>query len=148
MPAVVLLLCGVLGWLGYESMRGPTRSEISGAAARVPVPAELKLVDEYWIGNAICLEDCNELYRTYSSPLTKQETYRAFSAALEQAGFRCVSWCEGFRDSAGLYTGWDGPDGRTLNLTVTSIDDPADARTPARTRFDPARAVYAEIKIG
>jgi hypothetical protein len=146
--AIIAVICVGLPVAFFVSMAGPSQGDLRKAADAVAIPAEFTLVDEYWIGNRICLDDCFHLYRRYSSPSSKQETYQIFAAALQKAGFQCTSFCEGF-DGAGhsLYTTWLRSGEQTINLVVFSTADPAGAGLSLREPLDPARQVHADVQV-
>jgi hypothetical protein len=133
--------------VAYQVSETRKHAELTRALDSVRVPTDYKLVDEYWIGNSICLDECLELYRRYSSPSAKLATFHLVASVLTQAGYRCVSHCDGF-DAAGdsLLTTWQQAGEPTISMLVFSAAEPETAGVALHEPLDQTRPVHVDLQ--
>ena len=129
-----------------SSMLGRGSGELTTAANGLALPPELTLVDEHAWGNRLCMEQCVSVFRRYSSPWSKEDTYRAFAVALTGAGSQCASYCVGLGDDGyGRVATWRRPDGLTITVFVFSTVDPGGSTWSQVAPIDPHRAVHIDL---
>ena len=146
--AAIAGFCIVAPIVAVNSMLGPGSGELIAAANALAIPPELTLVDEHSTGNRLCMETCVTLSRRYSSPWPKEDTYRAFAAALTAAGYKCASYCTGFDDDGYSRTAtWHRVGGLTMTVFVFSTADPGGSTWSQGARIDPVRQVHADLTV-
>jgi Protein of unknown function (DUF2510) len=138
--------CLVASLIAFRSMLSPGRDELSATIDALALPSQFTVVDEQWTGNRVCLESCLSVIRRYSSPSSKEDTFRIFTAALQGAGYHCVSGCDGFDvTGASLVSTWQRTGQPEIWVMVFSTADPG--ANPYGEPVDPARSVHADLHI-
>ncbi len=87
----VVVVAFLFLWLRIEEDR--LRPGLAKTLDEVRLSGGLRLVSEDYSGNSWCLDACPTLTRRYSSPLSREETYRVFAAELARLGYQCVRYC-------------------------------------------------------
>jgi uncharacterized protein DUF2510 len=142
-----LVVVGILElWNRVEERR--LRPGLAKTLDEVVLPAGLRLVGEGYGGNRWCFDACPTLSRRYSSPLSREETYRVFAAELERLGYECEGYCD-----PAVATAWVQP-GKgerspevSLHVLLTTDLDKYSPDFPSRPSKDASRPVHADLSV-
>jgi hypothetical protein len=96
----------------------------------------------------LCLDTCPTLARRYSSPLSREETHRAFTAELQRLGYQCVRDCGQVDGSSWVQPGKGerSPEFYLQVFLTTELDKYSPAY-PSRLSKDASRPVHADLSV-
>ena len=150
--AAVLIVAVIVS---VRSMLGPALSELTDAADDLTFPPGVTLVDESSEGNRMCLDECVNLTRTYTSPHPAVATIQIVVTALEKAGYRCVKpqnssvdrdWCGNLEVNVLSY--WQrGTDGFTIGFVAHPIPSTWASEGLSEIHVDPDSQSYFQVDI-
>lgn len=145
--ALVVGVCVAIGIVAFNDMVGPGLGDITAAADALAVPNDMTLVHESSTGNRLCLEECVQMERIYTSRSPHRTTFQVFAGVLSRSGYRCQSWCTEFDEYGSRFSTWTGPGGRTINLVVHPTTGAWADSDLEGIHIDPDSQSYAQLFV-